>query len=228
MTTPAVPESLRSAPTSVVSDALDEHVPDADRAPGDDGAPPAVGGGVLDGLPPAHPDHRTAGRARPIAFERVAGDEPTNFPFALLEAPTAGEVVVIDGVPHVSSWGALACRLAAAAGVEGLVVARGGYRDAPEVRAGSFPVFGGTRTPHSGKRRVRVATTDAPVTVDGTTVAPGDVVVADATGVVVVPRAVEDAVAATAADLLEEEDRMEAAIDGGATVGDLREDGLEF
>ena len=223
-----VPTPLADAPTSVVSDALDAHVPDAARTPGDDGAPPAVGGGVLHGRPPAQPDHRAAGRARPLRFERASGDGPTNFPFAMLEAPSAGEVVLIDGVAGVSSWGAMASRLAEAAGVAGLVVARGGYRDVPEVRAGSFPVFAGTATPHSGKRRVRVVSTDAPVTVDGVRVAPGDVVVADATGVVVVPRAVEDAVAETAGALLEEEAALEAAVDAGATVEDLRADGREF
>ncbi len=236
MSTPDVPASLRRAPTSVVSDALDDHVPDDDRvasagsgAPADGGEDgPAVGGGVLAGRPPAHPDHRAVGRARPIAFERADGDGRTNFPYAMLEALAAGEVFVLDGVDGVSCWGGMASRLAAGAELAGAVVARGGYRDVPAVREGSFPVFGAEPTPKTGQYRVRVASTDAPVTVDGVTVAPGDVVVADATGVVVVPRAVEDDVAATAAALLEAEADLESAIDGGATAADLRADDREF
>lgn len=231
-----VPAPLRRAPTSVVSDALDDHVPDGDRVPsasgraptGDDGDGPNVGGGVLAGRRPAHPDHRAVGRARPIAFERVDGGGRTNFPYAMLDALAAGEVFVLDGVDGVSCWGGMASRLAAEAGLAGVVVARGGFRDVPEVREGSFPVFGAEQTPKTGQYRVEVASTDAPVTVDGVTVTPDDVVVADATGVVVVPGAVEDDVAATAVALLEAEADLEAAIDGGATIADLRADDREF
>lgn len=216
MSTAAVPEPLRRAPTSVVSDALDAHL--------DDDRP----GGVLAGRPPAHPDHRAVGRARPVVFERADGGERTNFPYAMLEALAADEVVVIDGVAGTSAWGGMASRLAANAGVAGVVVARGGYRDVETIRTGSFPVFGGQTTPRTGQRRVVVASTGARLAVDGVSVAPGDVVVADATGVVVVPRDVEAGVADATADLLEEEARLEDAIDAGATLDELRADERTF
>lgn len=241
MSTPELPEVFERAPTSVVSDALDAHVADADRdaddgdggtAVGDeetaDGNDGPAGGGVLAGRPPADPDHRAVGRARPVAFERADGGGRTNFPYAMLEALAAGEVFVLDGVPGLSCWGGMASRLADGAGLAGVVVARGGYRDVPEIREASFPVFGSEPTPKTGQRRIEVGSTDAPVTVDGVAVAPGDVVVADATGVVVVPRAVEEAVAATAADLLAEERELEAAVEAGAAVADLRADDREF
>lgn len=193
--------------TSVVSDALDEHGID----------------GVVAGLEPAGAEHTAVGRARPVAFERAGDEEPTNFPFAMLEAVEAGEVFVLAGVgDDVSSWGGQASALADSAGMAGAVV-DGGYRDVREIREGSFPVFGRDVTPKSGQGRVRVASTDAPVSVDGVRVAVGDVVVADATGVVVVPADREAAVAETVEHLLSEEDALAAKVSEGADIAAIRE-----
>lgn len=200
-------DQYRAFDTSVVSDALDDH--DID--------------GVVDGISPAGGEPHAVGYARPVRLERARGGETTNFPHAMLSAMEPDDALVVSGVsPTISCWGGNACRLAANAGVAGVVV-DGGYRDVGEVRAGGFPLFGAASTPRSGQRRVRVAATDEPVTVDGVRVAPGDVVVADSTGVVVVPAEDAAAVADTAADLLAAERELEAAIDGGATVDDLRD-----
>lgn len=198
--------------TSVVSDAMDDHGID----------------GVVTGIPPAAPGHRAVGRARPLRFERVRGAGVTNFPMAMLEALAAGEVLVIRGVsPDISCWGGQASRLAENAGVEGVVV-DGGYRDVFEVREGSFPVFGRQPTPRSGQRRVRVASTDEAVTVGGVSVAPDDVVVADATGVVVVPAEHEEAVAESAADLLDSESDLTERVAAGEDLESIREDHEQF
>ncbi|MFB6160583.1 MAG: RraA family protein [Haloferacaceae archaeon] len=202
-------DRYRTFDTSVVSDALDHHGVDGVI----DGVEPAAGGG----------EPHAAGYARPVQLARVRGDEATNFPHAMLAAMEPDDAVVVSGVgPTVSCWGGNACRLAANAGVAGVVV-DGGYRDVAEVRAEAFPLFGAAPTPRSGQHRVRVSATDEPVTVDGVRVAPGDVVVADATGVVVVPADDAAAVADTAADLRDAERELEAAIDDGATVEDLRD-----
>lgn len=205
-------DRLRGTDTSVVSDALDDH-----------GIP-----GVVDGIDAADPSFAAVGRARPVRFERARGEGSTNFPFAMLEAMGAGDILVLDGVSEtVSCWGGRASELAAAAGVAGVVV-DGGYRDVPEIRDGGFPVFGAAPTPRSGQGRMRVAATDAATTVRGVRVAPGDVVVADATGVVVVPADDAPAVAETAAGIAAEETELEAAIEDGATAADLRDEGREF
>jgi regulator of RNase E activity RraA len=198
--------------TSLVSDAMDERGLD----------------GVITGIPPAAPGHRAVGRARPLRFERTAGEGTTNFPLAMLEALAAGEVLVIRGAsPDVSCWGGQASKLAENAGVEGVVI-DGGFRDVPEIRDGSFPVFGRGPTPRSGQRRVRVAATGEPVTVDGVRVAPGDAVLADATGVVVVPAEHEAAVAGSAADLLESESDLAERVAAGEGLDSIREDHEQF
>lgn len=198
--------------TSLVSDAMDEHGLD----------------GVITGVPPAAPGHRSVGRARPLRFERARGEGTTNFPLAMLEALAAGEVLVISGVsPDISCWGGQASTLAENAGVEGVVI-DGGYRDIPEIHEASFPVFGRQPTPRSGQRRVRVASTDEPVTVDRVRVEPGDAVVADATGVVVVPAEHEAAIAKSAADLRESESDLAERVAAGEPFESIREDHEQF
>lgn len=198
--------------TSIVSDAMDEHGLD----------------GVITGLPPAAPDHTTVGRARPVRFERARGDGLTNFPYAMLDAIAADEVFVLSGVsPDLSCWGGQASALAAEAGMAGVVI-DGGYRDIPDIRAGSFPVFGRGPTPKSGQGRVRVASTTDPVTVDGVRVEPDDVVVADATGVVAVPAAHAEQVAESAAEILDEEADLSEKVASGTELEEIRGDHDRF
>lgn len=201
--------------SNVVSDALDATSPER--------------GGIITGLPPAHPRHTAVGIARPLAFERVSGGDPTNFPFAMLECLTDGEVFVIDGGddPNVSCWGGMASLLAAASGMAGVVI-NGGYRDATDIRDGEFPVFGATQTPVTGQRRMRVVSTDEPLTIDDVEIAHGDVIVADATGVAIVPAEAAQTVAAEATEIIEEEAIIEDRIAAGASAADLQEEGREF
>lgn len=199
--------------TSVVSDALDEHGID----------------GVIDGISPADPNQTVVGRAHTMRFEEVeTRDEETNFPYAMLHELVEDHVLVIDGVgPDISCWGGNASRLAENAGVNGIVV-DGGYRDVPEIRAGTFPVFGREPTPKTGQRRVTVEEIGEPLDIDGVTVRPDDLIVADATGVVVVPANDAEAIASTAEKTLREELLVEEKIETGASVSDLERDDHEF
>lgn len=191
--------------TSIVSDAMDEHGLN----------------GVVTGISPTAPDHVAVGRARPVRFERARSEELTNFPFEMLDTIAADEVFVVDGVgPDLSCWGGQASVLASEAGMAGAVI-NGGYRDVAAIREGSFPVFGCQPTPKSGQGRVRVASTDDPVTVADIRVEPGDVVVADATGVVVVPSDEESTIAETAAIIRDKENDITSRIESGADVDDI-------
>lgn len=192
--------------TSIVSDAMDDH--DLD--------------GVMTGLEAVAPSHAAVGRARPVRFERARTEGLTNFPYEMLDAIAEDEMFVLDGVvPEFSCWGGQASKLAENSGMAGVVV-DGGYRDVPDIHDGSFPVFGRQPTPKSGQGRIRVASTNAPVTVDGIRVDVGDVVVADATGVVVVPVEHEDAVAESATDILADEGDLSEKIDQGKGIAEIR------
>lgn len=212
----SIVERFRKFDSCVVGDALDAHGID----------------GVVAGVTPVRPEYTAVGRAHTLLFERTVpegelADETTNFPNAMLSALHADRVLVVDGVHGVSHWGGNASRLAAEAGMAGVVI-DGNYRDVPDVRTANFPVFGRGPTPRSGQRRLRVADNGSTVTVGHCTVETGDIVVADATGIAVVPADSAADIADTADDILSEELLIERKIDTGATAQDLIGDDHEF
>lgn len=107
--------------------------------------------------------------------------------YAALELARPGDVLVVTtgGFTGSSTWGELTTLIARARGVAGLVT-DGLVRDAPDIRALGFPVFCQGTTPNSpfkdGPAEINVA-----IACGGQVVRPGDIVVADADGVVIVP-----------------------------------------
>jgi len=136
----------------------------------------------------------------------------------IIDAAQAGDVVVIaeDGVPY-STWGGMASLAAKTKGVSGLVV-DGGVRDLEEMIEFDFPVFARHMVPTTGRGRLKVEAINVPVKIDDVVVNPGDIIVADGTGLVVVPIDV-------APDLIE---RAEAfAADDDAALKDIK-NGMSF
>ena len=106
---------------------------------------------------------------------------------AMIDAAEAGDIIVVEGggLP-ISTWGGMATCAAVEKGVAGLVV-DGGVRDLEELIEFGLPVFARHLAPTTGRTRLKVEAINYAVTVDGIRIEPGDVVVADGTGVVVVP-----------------------------------------
>jgi regulator of RNase E activity RraA len=108
---------------------------------------------------------------------------------ALIDAAKAGDVIVIaGGGANVSTWGGMASFAAKKKGVAG-VLADIGVRDLEEMIEFEFPVFARHMTPLTGRTRLKVEAINEPVVVDGVEVAPGDLIVADGTGALVLPKA---------------------------------------
>jgi regulator of RNase E activity RraA len=61
-------------------------------------------------------------------------------------------------------------------------------RDIDEMVAHRFPVFARHTVATTGRTRLKVNAVNVPIEIDGVRVNPGDVIVADSTGIVVVPR----------------------------------------
>lgn len=101
-------------------------------------------------------------------------------------------VVDLDGYIDVGFWGSMIALIAKEKGVEGIVL-DGGCRDSREIRQIGFPVFclGTGRTEVIGRVEVHPENVNAPVVIGGATIKPGDIVVGDDDGVVVVPRKVQ-------------------------------------
>jgi 4-hydroxy-4-methyl-2-oxoglutarate aldolase len=132
-------------------------------------------------------------------------------PFVTLLHP--GSVVVIDGTDDgdTGSIGSNNIMLWKARGAVG-VVTSGGARDSDEIIKEKVPLY--YRRPGRGIRPGRnlVESVNRPVTVGGALVRPGDVVVADGDGVVVVPREHAAAVARVAHEILESDKAARRAL----------------
>jgi 4-hydroxy-4-methyl-2-oxoglutarate aldolase len=117
-----------------------------------------------------------------------------------------GDVMVIAApTPEpVSTMGGIAARQAVDAGLGGVLV-DGSVRDIDQIRASGLPIWTRSLTPRAGKARLEAASVNARVVFAGIQVQPGDVVVADATGICFVPIEVAEAVFARVLEVSEDE-----------------------
>lgn len=142
--------------------------------------------------------------------------------FAVLRAvelAAPGEVVVVDGGGSAAALGGeLFARAAAVRQLAGIVV-DGGYRDAGYVASCTLPVYSRHLTPMAGTAG-KLGELQVPIGCGGVSVSPGDLVIADLDGIVVLdPASVTDVLAA-AADVKKTESRVIARIERGATLVD--------
>jgi regulator of RNase E activity RraA len=131
----------------------------------------------------------------------------------------AGNVLVIanGGRMDVSSWGGILSVGASVRSIRG-VITDGACRDVPQARELGFPVFARGQVPVTARGRLRQRSAGEPIQLGPVTVKPGDVVLADEGGVVVVPRARAMEVLAAAEAICAREARIEAEIRAGASV----------
>lgn len=121
---------------------------------------------------------------------------------AIDESP-AGSVIciAINGEKNVAVWGGLMTAGAVANKHEGAVL-DGGVRDITEIRRDyDFPVFSRSVSPGTTLGRYRTYSANEPVQIAGVIVHPGDIIVADIDGVVVVPHQHAEAVLAMSKDI---------------------------
>lgn len=147
------------------------------------------------------------GRARTAAYLEVyshtEGDNPYELEITLVDSLRPGDIPVFacGTSGRVAPWGELLSTAARVRGAAGALM-DGGVRDVKAIRAMGFPVFHGGIAPLDSKGRGRVAQIDVPIECAGVAVRPGDLILGDADGVIVVPRAVEaDALRRAAAKL---------------------------
>jgi len=141
-----------------------------------------------------------AGRARTglymPAYGVRDGENPYEVEIALVDDLRAQEVIVLacnGPTERIAPWGELLSTAAMARSAAGCVT-DGLVRDVRQIRAMGFPVFHGGIGPLDTKGRARMVERDVPVECAGVAIEPGDIVFGDIDGVVVVPRAHEDAV----------------------------------
>ena len=194
-------QSLYSA---VVCDALDAEglAHQSPRVP----LRPMTTGGVL------------VGRCRTTLWADMAHPDPRPYELELraVDACRADDVLIAAAGGSVRSgiWGELLSTAAAKSGCVGAIV-DGAVRDVRQMRAMGFPIYARATCIYDSKDRQRVIDLDVPVEIGGVVFAPGDLVVADEDGVVVVPRRAEDAVIRRAWEKVHAEECVRKAIAAG-------------
>ncbi len=93
-----------------------------------------------------------------------------------------GDVLVIQGVANLSNMGGISAQTGKRQGEVGAIV-QGGVRDIAHSRAVGYPVWASDITPVTGKWRLETVEINGPIQIGEIRVAPGDLVVADDTGV---------------------------------------------
>lgn len=131
-----------------------------------------------------------------------------------------GDVLVIEGVPEVSNMGGVSAAIGKRQGEIGAIV-DGGVRDVAECRALDYPIWSRSVSPLTGKWRIQTVQINHPVQIAGVPVAPGDLVIADETGVCFVPLELAPDVLTRAQEIHAAEARRLADIEAGVSVPDL-------
>jgi regulator of RNase E activity RraA len=190
--------------TATVSDALDNC-----------GLPPGQGG-----LRPMWGRPRIAGFAVTVELEPLTGEHAGSHILtdAIAQAGAENVMVVANGGRiDVSSWGGIVSVGAAMRSIRG-VVADGACRDVDQARDLGFPVFARAQVPVTARGRLQQRSAGAPVGLGQVTVEPGDVVMADEGGVVVIPRQRAAEVLAAARGVREREEQIEAEVRAGVPL----------
>lgn len=178
--------------------------------------------GVVAGIAARWDCGRIAGRAFPIELgDADRDDAPTGVHLgarAITEA-AEGDIVVVDNGGRTTSagWGGLLSRAAARRGLGGVVV-YGAARDIDEARSMGFALYASDATPRTARGRTVEVSSGEPITIAGVVVRRGDLLLADGTGVVVVPAARETEVLDKAEQIAAREQAMAARIDDGIAV----------
>jgi regulator of RNase E activity RraA len=174
------------------------------------------------GLRAVVPGMTVVGRAMPVLIAEVHGEQ--SHPFGklteALDALQPGDVYLAraHGVP-CASWGEIMTNAAIARGAVGAVI-DGYHRDTARLLDLDFPVF--SRGAYGQDARVRSAVLDyrVPIDVDGVHVDPGDLIVADYDGAVVIPASIEFDILELALAKVSTEDIVRSEIVAGMTSTD--------
>jgi regulator of RNase E activity RraA len=164
------------------------------------------------------------GPARTGRYQPVTMPSPDHNPYALemdlIDSLLPGQVAVLAcGGPTelIAPWGELLSTAARARQAAGCVT-DGLVRDIVRIRAMEFPVFHGGIGPLDTKNRAEMVERDVTVTLAGVSVSPGDWILGDADGVIVIPADKAEVVIRAALDKISAEDTTRAELEAGESL----------
>ena len=173
--------------------------------------------GATWGVRPQWPCPKITGRAVTMKIKPAGLDQPKqHLGTAPIEAAQPGDIIVIDnaGQPQFSCWGGLLSLSAKLKGLSGVVI-DGASRDIDEARELGFPVYARGVVPMTARGRVVQESFNQEIQFAGVQCRPGDLVHADGSGIIIVPREKEEEVVASAEAIYRKEQEMADAIRKG-------------
>jgi 4-hydroxy-4-methyl-2-oxoglutarate aldolase len=166
---------------------------------------------------------KVIGRAVTIRMT-AAGAVPSSAHLGVdaIAASEPGDVIVVDnrGDLHNNCWGEILSMGARQKGVSGVVV-DGAVRDVDACESFGFAVHARGTVPTTARGRIVQEAWNVPVRLGNAAVRPGDVVVADINGVVVIPIEKLDVVLLSAISISATETAMLAALRAGQSLVDV-------
>lgn len=165
---------------------------------------------------PLYEGIKMVGRA--VTVQNFPGDWAK--PVEASDIAQKGEVIVIyNGSNYVAPWGELASRGCQQKGIAGVVI-DGAIRDVDDIRRIKFPAFASASVPNAGDPK-GMGEINAEITCGGLRVKPGDWIVGDDNGVMVVPAERAYEVARRALEVKKSEDRVRTEIERGKTLAQV-------
>jgi regulator of RNase E activity RraA len=174
-------------------------------------------------LRPRTVDSVLVGRAKTTLWADMAHADPRPYELELLAVdscrPDDVLIAAAGGSRRSGIWGELLSTAARNRGCVGAIV-DGAVRDVRAMQRMAFPVYARGTCPRDSLNRQRVVDIDVPVDIGGVRFHPGDLVIADADGIAVVPREVEHEAIRRAWEKVHAENQVRDAIRAGMKATD--------
>jgi 4-hydroxy-4-methyl-2-oxoglutarate aldolase len=170
-------------------------------------------------IKPLNAAHVLVGRAMPVRIADITGMQSRPFGrlTEALDSMGANEIyMATGGSMNCAAWGEIMTATARSRGAAGAVI-DGFHRDTPRVLEQNWPVFSRGSFAQDAGVRSSVIDFRCAVEVGGVLIEPGDLIVGDVDGVLVIPRSMEAQVIEQALEKVAGEKRVRGEIEAGAT-----------
>lgn len=163
------------------------------------------------------------GRCKTTLWQEMYHEDPRPYELELKAVddcqPEDVLIAAASGSMRSGIWGELLSTAALNQGCVGAIV-DGAVRDVKKMQTMQFPVYARGRCIYDSQNRQRVTDIDVPVEIDGVAFSPGDLVIADDDGIVVIPQSVEDEAVRRAWEKVHAENETRDAIKAGMKATD--------
>jgi 4-hydroxy-4-methyl-2-oxoglutarate aldolase len=147
----------------------------------------------------------------------------------MLDKIRPGHVCVwnANGDDKASHWGEVMTAASRKRGCRGAIV-DGGIRDTKGILAQQFPLWSRYRTSNGSLSRAKMTGYQVPITVGGVLIKPGDIIMADIDGAIVIPRKLAEPVLLRAEQIEKNEGEIKEWVDAGLTAAEIHDRGGYF